>query len=228
MYISWDKRYLEHKSRENVISVIYVSRRQVVMRETCHLKYDASLASPVPFFRSSLSALSLRNLIPTSCHATVAVLSLCQDVARRGGQLGEFPRESRAKLRVNSTVTSPLRSRFHETTSSWSLALLLNTLLLSLSLPRFQFFRFSKTSLLSLHASLQESARDPFLFFFLFFSRHTRVATVLPCQSWKFRGGGNERRVYRRAITGNKSGKIEWRDTIGYIAKKRRPINNRW
>lgn len=99
---------------------------------------------------------------------------------------------------------------------------------LSLSLPRFQFFRFSKTSLLSLHASLQESARDPFLFFFLFFSRHTRVATVLPCQSWKFRGGGNERRVYRRAITGNKSGKIEWRDTIGYIAKKRRPINNRW
>lgn len=141
MYISRDKRYLEHKSRENVISVIYVSRRQVVMRETCHLKYDASLASPVPFFRSSLSALSLRNLIPTSCHATVAVLSLCQDVARRGGQLGEFPRESRAKLRVNSTVTSPLRSRFHETTSSWSLALLLNTLLLSLS-PSFPIFSF--------------------------------------------------------------------------------------
>lgn len=98
---------------------------------------------------------------------------------------------------------------------------------LSLSLVS-NFFVFRKTSLLSLHASLQESARDPFLFFFLFFSRHTRVATVLPCQSWKFRGGGNERRVYRRAITGNKSGKIEWRDTIGYIAKKRRPINNRW
>lgn len=164
MYISRDKRYLEHKSRENVISVIYVSRRQVVMRETCHLKYDASLASPVPFFRSSLSALSLRNLIPTSCHATVAVLSLCQDVARRGGQLGEFPRESRAKLRVNSTVTSPFRSRFHETTSSWSLALLLNTLLLSLSLSLVSnFFVFRK--LPSFRSTLHSKRAHAILFF---------------------------------------------------------------
>lgn len=148
------------------------------MRETCNLKYDASLASPVPFFRSSLSALSFRNLIPTSCHATVAVPSLCQDVARRGGQLGEFPRESRvSEERAPSLLPFP-RSRFHETTSSWSLALLLNTLLLSLSLSRFQLFRFSKTSLLSLHA-FEESASDPYdviLFFFLFlFFRHRRV-----------------------------------------------------
>lgn len=186
MYISRDKRYLEHKSRENVISVIYVSRRQVVMRETCHLKYDASLASPVPFFRSSLSALSLRNLIPTSCHATVAVLSLCQDVARRGGQLGEFPRESRAKLRVNSTVTSPLRSRFHETTSSWSLALLLNTLLLSLS-PSFPIFSFFENFP---PFTPRERTRSFSFLLSLFFSTHTRGDRVtLPIVeiSWRWK-----------------------------------------
>lgn len=141
------------------------------MRETCNLKYDASLASPVPFFRSSLSALSFRNLIPTSCHATVAVPSLCQDVARRGGQLGEFPRESRvSEERAPSLLPFP-RSRFHETTSSWSLALLLNTLLLSLSLVS-SFFVFRK--LPSFRSTLSKRAQAihttwSFSFFFFFF-----------------------------------------------------------
>lgn len=102
----------------------------------------------------------------------------------------------------------------------------LASLSLSPSFPIFSFFENFPP--FAPRFTPRERTRSFSFLLSLFFSTHIRVATVLPCQSWKFRGGGNERRVYRRAITGNKSGKIEWRDTIGYIAKKRRPINNRW
>lgn len=145
------------------------------MRETCHLKYDASLASPVPFFRSSPSALSLRNLIPTSCHATVAVPSLCQDVARRGGQLGEFPRESRA----NCAVTPPLPpfsfSRDDVVVIVSVASQYVPPLSLSLSFPYFFVFR----KLPSFHFR-RERARNPFLFFFFFFFFFDTDTDVLP------------------------------------------------
>lgn len=185
-------------------------------RETCHLKYDASPS--LPFFRSSQF-----NIYELSRDSR----ALCQDVARRGRQLGEFPRESRVEQRA---LASPPSSRFHETTSSSSsLALLLNTFHISLSLSLVSsFFVFSKTCLFSLFSREREreSARDPYgvILFFFFSSTQTRVTPVEISSRMETR---NTRRIHTRAITGNKSGKIEWRDTIGYIARKRRPINNR-
>lgn len=131
-------------------------------RETCHLKYDASPS--LPFFRSSQF-----NIYELSRDSR----ALCQDVARRGRQLGEFPRESRVEQRA---LASPPSSRFHETTSSssssWSLALLLNTFHISLSLSRFQLFRFFENlPLFTLFKRERERTRslrrNPFFFLFL-------------------------------------------------------------